>query len=54
MTARNLSQLARAQVLLLNRRDPWHPQAGGAEVYCFALARRLAAAGAEVTQFTAR
>ncbi|MFL9679908.1 glycosyltransferase family 4 protein [Streptomyces sp. KL110A] len=54
MTARNLSQLVRAQVLLLNRRDPWHPQAGGAEVYCFALARRLAAAGAEVTLFTAR
>ncbi|MFK3728906.1 glycosyltransferase family 4 protein [Streptomyces sp. NPDC088090] len=54
MTAGNLSQLARADVLLLNRRDPWHPEAGGAEAYCFELARRFAASGAEVTLFTAR
>ncbi|MFD4371292.1 glycosyltransferase family 4 protein [Streptomyces sp. NPDC058486] len=54
MTSKNLSQLARADVLLLNWRDPWHPQAGGAEAYCFEIARRFAAAGADVTLLTAR
>jgi glycosyltransferase involved in cell wall biosynthesis len=49
-----LPQLARADVLFLNWRDPAHPQAGGAETYCFEIARRLAAAGVRVTLFTAR
>lgn len=54
MTAKNLSQLARSDLLLLNWRDPWHPQAGGAEAYCHEIARRFAAGGARVTLFTAR
>jgi glycosyltransferase involved in cell wall biosynthesis len=41
-------------VLFLNWRDIQHPQAGGAETYCWELAKRLAAAGARVTMFTAR
>lgn len=52
MTA--LEHLARTDVLFLNWRDPAHPQAGGAEAYCFEIARRLARSGARVTLFTAR
>ncbi|GAA1973327.1 glycosyltransferase family 4 protein [Kitasatospora viridis] len=50
----NLARLADHRILFLNWRDPGHPRAGGAEAYCFEIARRLAAAGAEVTLFTAR
>ena len=49
-----LSQLAGHNVLFLNWRDPSSPEAGGAEKYCFEIARRLAAAGARMTLFTAR
>ncbi|MEU0201165.1 MULTISPECIES: glycosyltransferase family 4 protein [unclassified Streptomyces] len=52
MTA--LEHLARANVLFLNWRDPAHPQAGGAEAYCFEIARRLARSDARVTLFAAR
>ncbi|MFD5945445.1 glycosyltransferase family 4 protein [Streptomyces collinus] len=52
MTA--LEHLARTNVLFLNWRDPAHPQAGGAEAYCFEIARRLAGSGARVTLFSAR
>ncbi|MET7619741.1 glycosyltransferase family 4 protein [Streptomyces sp. NPDC005408] len=52
MTA--LGQLARADVLFLNWRDPSHPQAGGAEAYCYEIARRFADAGAQITLFSAR
>ncbi|WP_149182502.1 glycosyltransferase family 4 protein [Streptomyces sp. TRM49041] len=52
MTA--LDQLGRANVLFLNWRDPSHPRAGGAEAYCYEIARRFAAAGAHVTLFAAR
>lgn len=48
------SPLAGRRVLLLNWRDRAHPRAGGAEVYVHEVAVRLAAAGADVTLFTAR
>jgi glycosyltransferase involved in cell wall biosynthesis len=41
-------------VLLLNWRDLGHPQAGGAEVYTWEIAKRFAKAGARVTLVTAR
>ncbi|MFC4472671.1 glycosyltransferase family 4 protein [Streptomyces xiangluensis] len=50
----NLDQLATADVLFLNWRDPMHPQAGGAEVYCYEIARRFSEAGAGVTLLTAQ
>jgi glycosyltransferase involved in cell wall biosynthesis len=46
--------LAGSRILFLNWRDPAHPLAGGAEVYCWEIARRFAAAGAEVTLLTSR
>ena len=42
------------RVLVLNWRDIDHPEAGGAEVYAWELAKRFAHAGARVTYFTAR
>ncbi len=42
------------RIAILNWRDAGHPQAGGAETYCLAVARWLAAQGAEVTLVTAR
>jgi glycosyltransferase involved in cell wall biosynthesis len=49
-----IAGLAGARVLFLNWRDPAHPQAGGAEVFCWDIARRFAAGGAEVTLMTSR
>lgn len=40
-------------VLVLNWRDPWHPEGGGSEIYLDQVTRRLAAAGRRVTFFTA-
>lgn len=51
---RGLDSVAGRRLLLLNWRDHDHPRAGGAEVYTEQVARRLAAAGAHVTLFTAR
>lgn len=42
------------RVLFLNWRGPSHPDAGGAEVYVWAMATRFAKAGMDVTLFTAR
>ncbi|MFF7133783.1 glycosyltransferase family 4 protein [Streptomyces sp. NPDC008196] len=52
MTA--LEHISRTNILFLNWRDPAHPQAGGAEAYCYEIARRLARADARVTLFAAR
>ncbi|MFE9773607.1 glycosyltransferase family 4 protein [Streptomyces sp. NPDC005931] len=52
MTA--LDHIGAADLLLLNWRDPSHPAAGGAEAYCYEIARRFVDAGAGVTLFTAR
>lgn len=53
MTAlsRDLSGL---RVAIVNWRDPWHPQAGGAERYAWEMGRGLAARGAAVSFLTAR
>jgi len=45
---------ARKRVLVLNWRDPWHPEGGGSELYATEVARRLHARGTAVTLFSAR
>jgi glycosyltransferase involved in cell wall biosynthesis len=52
MTA--LDQLVGMHVLFLNWRDPSHPHAGGAEAYCYEIARRWAEGGVRMTLFTSR
>ena len=42
------------RVLILNERDPLHPNAGGAEVHVHEIFRRLAARGHKVTQLVSR
>jgi glycosyltransferase involved in cell wall biosynthesis len=42
------------RVLIANWRDPWHPEAGGAERYAWEMARALTARGATVRFLTAR
>jgi len=37
------------RILVMNERDLRHPQAGGAEVHCFEIFKRLAAGGDDVT-----
>ena len=44
----------RNRVLVLNWRDPWHPEAGGSELYVTEVARRLHAGGTALTVFSAR
>jgi glycosyltransferase involved in cell wall biosynthesis len=46
--------LAGARVLIANWRDPWHPEAGGAERYAWEMALALTARGAVVRFLTAR
>lgn len=41
-------------VVFLNWRDSLHPQAGGAELYCESVARRMVARGMRVTLLTSR
>ena|GEM_PF-309904 len=49
-----LDALRGRHVAFLNWRDLDHPQGGGAELYCQSIAERFAAAGVQVTLFTAR
>ncbi|MFC5826929.1 glycosyltransferase family 4 protein [Nonomuraea insulae] len=42
------------KIVVVNWRDPWHPQAGGAETFAWEPARRFARAGHEVCFVTAR
>jgi glycosyltransferase involved in cell wall biosynthesis len=42
------------RIAIANWRDPWHPQAGGAERYAWEMARALAGRGAAVSYLTAR
>ncbi|GAA1659613.1 glycosyltransferase family 4 protein [Nonomuraea maheshkhaliensis] len=42
------------KIAVVNWRDPWHPQAGGAETFAWELARRFARAGHTVCFVTAR
>jgi glycosyltransferase involved in cell wall biosynthesis len=46
--------LSGLRVAIVNWRDPWHPEAGGAERYAWEMGRGLAARGAEVRFLTAR
>jgi glycosyltransferase involved in cell wall biosynthesis len=46
--------MAGLRIAIANWRDPWHPQAGGAERYAWEMARALAARGAAVRYLTAR
>jgi glycosyltransferase involved in cell wall biosynthesis len=43
-----------ARVLVLNWRDPWHPEGGGSELYIQQVAHRLAGSGLAVTVFSAQ
>ncbi len=42
------------RIAVVNWRDPWHPQAGGAETFAWELSRRFARAGHDVRYVTAR
>ena len=46
--------VAGLRIAIANWRDPWHPEAGGAERYAWEIGRRLVARGARVTFLTAR
>jgi glycosyltransferase involved in cell wall biosynthesis len=46
--------LSGLRVAILNWRDPWHPEAGGAERYAWEMGRGLAARGAKVSFLAAR
>ena len=46
--------VAGLRVAIVNWRDPWHPEAGGAEQYAWQMARGLTARGAVVRYLTAR
>jgi glycosyltransferase involved in cell wall biosynthesis len=50
----DLPEIDGARVAIVNWRDPWHPDAGGAERYAWAMARGLARRGAAVSFLTAR
>jgi glycosyltransferase involved in cell wall biosynthesis len=49
-----MPQLAGLRVAIVNWRDPWHPNAGGAEQYAWQMALGLLARGARVWYLTAR
>ncbi|MEV4100747.1 glycosyltransferase family 4 protein [Nonomuraea sp. NPDC049649] len=42
------------KIAVVNWRDPWHPDSGGAETYAWEMARRMVRAGHEVWFVTAR
>ena len=48
------SEVSGLRVAIVNWRDPWHPEAGGAERYAWEMGRGLATRGAEVRFLTAR
>ncbi len=48
------AMLSGLRIAIANWRDPWHPEAGGAEVYAWEMARGLLRRGASVTFVTAR
>jgi glycosyltransferase involved in cell wall biosynthesis len=58
MTPQPTTQVAEplrgCRIAIVNWRDPWHPQAGGAEQYAWEMARGLTRRGARVTYLTAR
>ena len=54
MTGGPAADLNGLRVAIANWRDPWHPEAGGAEQYAWEMALGLAGRGAEVRFLTAR
>jgi glycosyltransferase involved in cell wall biosynthesis len=50
----NHGRLAGLRIAIVNWRDPWHPEAGGAETYAWEMAQGLLRRGAAVTYVTAR
>ena len=54
MTGGTAADLTGLRVAIANWRDPWHPEAGGAERFAWEMARGLAGRGAEVRFLTAR
>src|SRR4051812_19513477 len=52
--ARHARTPRRSRVVVLNWRDPWHPEGGGSELYVHQVAQRMIAAGVDVTWVTAR
>ena len=48
------SDLSGRRIAIANWRDPWHPDAGGAERYSWEIGRGLVARGAQVCYLTAR
>jgi glycosyltransferase involved in cell wall biosynthesis len=52
--AASATDLNGRRIVIANWRDPWHPQAGGAERYAWEIARGLVARGARVCYLTAR
>jgi glycosyltransferase involved in cell wall biosynthesis len=54
VTGGTAADLTGLRVAIANWRDPWHPEAGGAERYAWEMARGLAGRGAEVRFLTAR
>jgi glycosyltransferase involved in cell wall biosynthesis len=53
-TDRGRTDLGGLRIAIANWRDPWHPQAGGAERYAWEMAQALTQARARVTFLTAR
>jgi glycosyltransferase involved in cell wall biosynthesis len=49
-----IADLSGLRIAVVNWRDPWHPQAGGAERYAWEMARALVVRGAKVVYLTAR
>lgn len=54
MTGVQTGSLSGLRVVVANWRDPWHPEAGGAETYAWEMALGLGRRGAAVTYLTAR
>ncbi len=54
MTGISRPDLTGLRIAMVNWRDPWHPEAGGAEQYAWEMSRGLTARGAAVSFLTAR
>jgi glycosyltransferase involved in cell wall biosynthesis len=54
VTGVQTGSLTGLRVVVANWRDPWHPEAGGAETYAWEMALGLGRRGAAVTYLTAR
>jgi glycosyltransferase involved in cell wall biosynthesis len=50
----SVTELTGLRIAIANWRDPWHPDAGGAERYAWEIGRGLVARGARVVLLTAR